>query len=389
MGLLSLSKERFRLGRLRKSLEKEPLPHGIAECVLGYLTLGDHEAAQEVLEFGCSVFPDAQEIRRLQARMTSVDGERRVRDAKEQVRSAPSAQAYLELAGAYRALSRDESCAATLEELIKRFGEHCSALVQLGAMRLERYRDSLKATDAIAAKAWLDRAAAADADAVKPHYLLAELFAQVGARTAARACIERTLSLAPEHDRARRLLRELDHQQADLLKADPTNPAPAPIDSAAPDVAETDFEALALRIEISRSFGEARIAYQTDDGSITVPLQSPTAEVARLRDHTKASCVVFGAQSRPSVEAHDLVTECEDGLRERSNVMRDLADLCDRAARGMDLGAPARLVVEGADSTCILELKRGAFMGVLVGPDHDVEGSAVATRDALERVVRA
>lgn len=378
MGLLSLSKERFRLGRLRKSLEKEPLPHGIAECVLGYLTLGDQAAAQEVLEFGCSVFPDAQEIRRLQARMTSVDGERRVRDAKDAVKNAPSVSAYLELADAYRALQRDDSCAATLEELLKRHGEQCSALVQLGAMRLERYRDSLKASDAVAAKSWLDRAAQADADAVKPHFLLAELFALVGAWDQARACAERTLALAPEHERARRLLREIDHHQAEA-KAAP----------AAAEATDTAFESLVLQVEIARSFGTARNADRAEGASITVPLQAPTAEVQRLREGTGASCVVFGAQSRPSVEAHDLVTECEDGLRERSNVMRELADLCDRAARGMDLGAPARLVVEGADSTCILELKRGAFMGVLVGPDHDVEGSAVATRDALERVVRA
>jgi tetratricopeptide (TPR) repeat protein len=372
MGLLSLSKERFRLGRLRKSLEKEPLPHGIAECVLGYLTLGDHAAAQQVLEFGCSVFPDSQEIRRLQTRMTSVDGERRVRDAKERVRSAPSMQAYLGLADAYRTLQRDDACAATLEEAIRRFGEQCSALVQLGAMRFERYRDSLKASDAIAAKSWLERAAAADADAVKPHYLLAELLALVGAHGQARACLERTLALAPEHDRARRLLRELDHDKSEA-STDEGN----------------DFETLVAQVEIARSFGDGGIAGRGDDGSITMPLQAPTAEVARLRESTGASCVVFGAQSRPSVEAHDLVTECADGLRERSVVMRDLADLCDRAARGMDLGAPARLVVEGADSTCILELKRGAFMGVLVGTEHDVEGSAVATRDALERVVRA
>lgn len=374
MGLLSLSKERFRLGRLRKSLEKEPLPHGIAECVLGYLTLGDHAAAQEVLEFGRSVFPDAQEIRRLGARMSSVDAERRVREAKERVRSAPSMAAYLDLADAFRSLQRDDSSVATLEESIRRFGDQCSALVQLGAMRLERYRDSLKASDALAAKAWLDRAAAADADAVKPHYLLAELFALVGARDAAKACIERTLALAPEHDRARRLLRDLDHQKVERAEG---------------NTGEPDFETLASRVEIARSFGDADRTSRADEGSITMPLQAPTAEVARLRETTGASSVVFGAQSRPSVESHDLVTECEDGLRERSVVMRELADLCDRAARGMDLGAPARLVVEGEDSSCILELKRGAFMGVLVGSDHDVEGSAVATRDALERVVRA
>lgn len=378
MGLLSLSKERFRLGRLRKSLEKEPLPHGIAECVLGYLTLGDQAAAQEVLEFGCSVFPDAQEIRRLQARMTSVEGERRVREAKEAVKSAPSVSAHLELADAYRALQRDDACAATLEELLKRHGEQCSALVQLGAMRLERYRDSLKASDALAAKSWLERAALADADAVKPHYLLAELFALVGAWAPARACAERALALAPEHERARRLLREVDHRQVES-NTDPSASA----------ATESTFESLVLQIEIARSFGAARNVDRADGASIAVPLQAPTAEVQRLREGTGASCVVFGAQSRPSVESHDLVTECEDGLRERSNVMRDLADLCDRAARGMDLGAPARLVIEGADSTCILELKRGAFMGVLVGSDHDVEGSAVATRDALERVVRA
>ncbi|MBK6940579.1 MAG: hypothetical protein IPH13_10320 [Planctomycetes bacterium] len=378
MGLLSLSKERFRLGRLRKSLEKEPLPHGIAECVLGYLTLGDHAAAQEVLEFGCSVFPDAQEIRRLQARMTSVEGERRVRDAKEALKNAPTAQAYLELADAYRALQRDDSCAATLEDLLKRHGEQCSALVQLGAMRLERYRDSLKASDAIAAKSWFDRAALADADAIKPHYLLAELFALVGAWAPARACADRTLALAPEHERARRLLREIDHRQAE-----------SNAEAGSADPADETFESLVLQIEIARSFGAARNVERAEGASITMPLQAPTAEVQRLRETTGASCVVFGAQSRPSVESHDLVTECDDGLRERSNVMRDLADLCDRAARGMDLGAPARLVVEGADSTCILELKRGTFMGVLVGRDHDVEGSAVATRDALERVVRA
>jgi tetratricopeptide (TPR) repeat protein len=370
MGLFALSRERRRLARLRKQLHEEPRPFALAELARAYLAIGDADEARGVVESGLKHFPDSLEIQKVQATLLRMSSGDRMHRAKEAVRTKPTPQAFLELADVYRQLGQVEQCITTLMQLGDRFGENATALAQLGELRYRRYLDSLAASDGEAADAFLRRSLALQEDALRPRYLLAEFLLRVGAWAQAKAEAERLLDVSPQHERgavirdeakrhgaadrapARGLMECLSNVEAAMTLRGPELPWDQEPPSSAPRAADKPTS-----------------------------LADAATEVWRAGRESKAHAAVL-------VDRHGTkwAAGCE-GDAALSEMIQPFAALCERTTRGMEIGAPSRLIVEGEERTCVIGLRGGAAIGLVVKGSAAVERSAALAEDALECVL--
>jgi len=321
-----------------------------------------------VLDFGTSLFPDSEEIDRVRQFVISEEKALRLKAAKEFVRERPGVQSYLELADAYRSLGRLDQCSSVLRDALEQYGENGTVLAQLGESRLCRYLDSVAAADGLAAEDLLRRAIEVEPEALKPRSLLAELYYRVGGVHHAREQISALLAIAPEHDRAEQLRRELENE--------------TPADSREAE----DIHSLLTEVEERMRLFHGRLPWDPEpdaedgDDEDRMPFAEPEVEVAALaRESMATRTLLIDGQGGEWGVGQDAGFE---------GTVRDLSALCHRAARGMELGVPARLLVEGESGSFVLEMKRGAEVGLVLPEESDPDMAAVAARDALERLVR-
>lgn len=360
MRFLSGSKEDIRLSRWRKELEAEPRPNGFAELARAYLARGEPDAARELLTQAEALFPDSDVVRRVRTLLSKSEGHERLTAAKEAVRKSPSAQTYLELADAHRSDGRTDLCLATLRDLIDRFGDHATALIQLGEIRCRRFRDNLSATDGVAAEDLLLRALAVEPEALKPRFLLGVLYFLIGAHERARRELATLLRDEPSHERAVLLLGAL----------------PDPSGTPEGEDVLAMLSAVEERMSIPATPWESEESSDGDDSFAA----DPDAELARIADETGAAVAcLFGRD--------DAVWSTGPAAR-LEEVGPRLRDVFQRAARGMELGVPASLIIEGERGAMVMEMKGAAAMSLLVSERTDAANAAIVARDAVERLVR-
>lgn len=363
MGILAASRERLRLSRQRRRLQQEPRPHGFAELARAYLALGDRRAAAAVFASGRSLFPEAEELRRLGVLFAAQEDCERLRHAKERAAGQPSAQSFLEWADAYRALGQGRRCREVLVELLARFGEHCTALTVLGEMRFAGYLDTLAPVDALEAEALLGRAVAADREALKPRFLLADLYYRVGAYHAAEKLARELVALTADHERAQRLLDEIGRRPR----------------GAGPE----DFRSQLAAVEDRMALAEPAPPWERQRdraGGESLPEVDPATEMAHLVEGLGAR---GAALSRREVGT---VVAAGDAGTAFANAASRVMTVCQRAARGMELGLASRLVVEGDGGAAVVEGKGDLLLAAVLPASADVRQAAVATRDAIERL---
>lgn len=363
MGFLSFSKEKLRLARLNRQLRSEPRPHGLAELARCYLALGDAGSAEDVLRFGEKLFKDSEELAKVRQQIRGDELERAIADAREAVKTNPSGLTYLTLAEALREAGRGDQCLATLREAAERFAGDSAVLTQLGELRYRRFLESFAVTDGRAAQALFEQSVAAEPIALRARFRLAELFWRVGAFGHAAACIAELMKHEPSHERGA-LLR-------DALAARGATAAQA---------AEEDLFSLYSSVEECTALAAA-LPYGPAEDDANGPsslLGDAKTEVERIAAETHAREAMY-------VDAQGTVfaSGCSSQLLETVN---GLAPVSQRAARGMELGAPSRLVVEGRDGTLLMEMKKGALIALLLPRKAPMDGAAVSARDALERL---
>lgn len=370
MGFLAISKERLRLSRMRRELEAEPRAQGIVELARAYLGLGDEASAAEVIGLGLQRFPESDELARLRLHADAGRSEQRLRAAKELVRARPCAQSSLMLADAYRALGRMDQCAATLRDLLERFGPNGTALAQLGEIRYRRFLANLAMADGQAAESLLSRAIESDPEALKPRYLLAELYCRIGAAVRCRSLLTRLMAVAPEHERGKDLLRFAGER------------APAP----AAGAGDEDVFTLLGEVEERMSLAVERLPWEADGGAGggagELPRSSgrytPEVELQRLIASTGAARAVFTDGKGAESSAPDAAP--------LAAVARDLAGVFQRAARGMELGAPVRLFIDGTAGHLVLEFTRDSMCALQLPASANAEHAAALARGSLDRL---
>ena len=365
MGILFSSRERLRLSKQRRQLKEEPRPHGLAQLARAYLAMGDGTVAREVLEFGRSLFPESEELNRVRVLFVSGEKQSRLSSVKEQARKTGTAQAYLELAHAYQQTGNQEQQISTLRQMLELFGENCSALAQLGYIRFSRFLSNLATSDALAAKSLLQRAVASDVEALKPRFVLADLFFRVGAVQRAEQVLAGLLELSPGHERALQMRAELD-----AIPPEDRDPM-------------EDFRSLLGQVEESTRLMHAAPPWETHlqvEAEVRELVEEPEVEVKRLAEQT-------GAREALAFDSEATLAN-QNASSDLAQLSRSLSALCQRTARGMQLGAPACLVVEGTSGSLVLEFKHETVMSLVLGREIDARSAAVAARDSLERLSR-
>lgn len=149
--------------------------------------------------------PRSADIRQELATVLSMAGrpQEAVRHIEEACRLAPdNAEHWYRLGLAYNEAGRSQEAGAALERAVQLDPRHARAWYNLGLARHQR-------GDAGGALSALARAESADAASPDYPYAAATILAQMGRVAEARAAAERALSIAPGHDPARQLLRQL------------------------------------------------------------------------------------------------------------------------------------------------------------------------------------
>lgn len=355
MGFIEQSRQRLRLSRQRKQLESEPRPHALCELARGYLALGDRDVANEVVEFAARIFPDSEDVRRLRATLHGGDLDARLLRAKEEVAKRPNVASFLELADAYRALGRDEQYGSTLREALERFQADSTVLTQLAELRYRRYLESFATPDGKAALDLYQRAIGADRENLKARFQAAELLYRIGAFAACDAQIRELLEIAPEHDRAAILARHLESSVEDTR----------------------DLLSCFAQVEERMEFAGQPLPWDRTTTSSANPID-PMPELELLTERCRARQVVYfdGAGVMHA-------RRCDSSF---ADSVAKLNEACARAGRGMELGASSRFTIEADSGSIVLEMKRGAAIGLLLPEQDSVDAAAVIARDSLERM---
>jgi len=367
MGLFALSKERRRLARMRRQLKREPRPLALADLARSYMSIGLLDEASDVVKFSRSRFPGSLEVQKVSAQLVRLTSNDELTVAKEAARKDPSPRTFLEVAGIYRTQGQIEQCASTLQELVDRFGENATALALLGEVRYTRFLNSLATSHGEAAENGLRRALNSDPEAVRPRYLLAEFFLRIGAYRQASEEAVTLVQQAPGHERGvviqAEAARRIEHDRF----------AGEPLSVYLSDV-EASVELPGPDLPWDRG-GSA----EADEG--VEPKADAKTEVWRTGRESKAHAAVLIDRDGERFSAG-----CsEDAALEK--VLAGLASMCERASRGMEIGPPARLRVEGDDRVCVVGLRGGAALGLVLNKNSNVDRSAAMAEDALECVV--
>ncbi len=363
MGFLESSRQRMRLARMRKELEADPRPHGLAELARAYLAIDDRANASQIVAFAERMFPDSEAVRRVRAVLRGHDLDLRLQAAKDAMRDRPSVASWLELADAYRALGREEQYGAILREALEHFQHDGNVLMQLAELRYRRFLESLATPDGKAAIDLFERALAADRENLKARYLLAEITWRIGGTGFARAHLATLLEIAPEHERGRKLL--------DTIEA-----------KGGVDTSREDLISLFANVEERMELPNRRLPW---DGPDSMAAQNaaavdPSPELDRLALATDATQIVY---FDPAEGMH--AKGCEPELAE---CVKRIHDACQRAARGMELGTPSGFTIDTASGALVIEMKRGSSLGLLVPSERSIDRASIAARDALERLTR-
>ncbi len=364
MGLLAIPKERIRLGRLRRQLAREPYPHGFAEAARGYLALGDLEQAREILADGLRLFPEAEELAKARTFLVTRDRQAEFIAAKERLRTDPTLQSYLALADAYEALGKPDQCSQTLREAMEKFPRSSTPSTKLADLRYARFLSGCAAADGQAAEQLYKRACELEPEALKPRFMLAQYYCRIGARSHASDAVRVLLELSPEHERGLQLLALLER------KTDATDGL-------------EDVTSLVQAVEEHQRFAIESLPWEERQDPVgRAPISAPAQEVERLgtRFGTARVVVIDGVGKEHFAGAQYNVS--------LKSAVTDLAPICHRAARGMELGPPQRLEISGADGTLVIEMKRDVAAGIVLEAGADSEVAITAARDALERMVR-
>lgn len=197
MGWFSGMKARRELDALGRAYRDQPSPAAALTHAEACRGAGRLDLAAEALRLGLQRFPRATSLRERLRAVLKQEGAEGLAQLKRAVAEQPTPAAYGELIRRYLALDELERARDACREAIRRFPQAAEPHLELGKLRLARWRQGWAALDGRAAIAAFKRASTADRSLAEPLRLLAELYLECGAREAAQRELVALQRLAP------------------------------------------------------------------------------------------------------------------------------------------------------------------------------------------------
>ncbi len=378
MGFLARSRDRLLLPRKVARWQKEPSPTALCDVVQTLLRLDEIAKAWTIAREGYARFKEHELVREVWRSAGRAHAEQGLELARAELRTRPSAAAYLRLAR-FSVLLRDGASAMTaLEECLRRFPTAAAAHAALAELLEQRWLRDLAAADGRAVLLHLRKAWRLDgADGARP-LRLASFLARAGAPRAALEVVDELLQLHATNAAARTLRASLVQRIA-VVAAHPARDADGavgrsdsePVDDS--DQAE-DVDALLRQIEESgRLDGDAgdaaRVARESERLRAFLP-------ALRQRTGCEKALVV-----EPKGQAWDESGAL--GAGPLTLLAANLARSAQFTARRSDLGRLASVALETTGGALLIERAQRCSVAVLLDQPEEV----ARARRGLEELV--
>lgn len=340
------------VARLRRQVRANPSPTTYAELAERLVALDEHDEAVSVADEGLSLYPHADRLShvRLFVKKSRMTGQ--IRKLREDIQRRPTPLAFAQLAQLYRELGSHDEALAIAAQGAERFPLSESSYLMQGEIRMDRFRTELIAKDAVVAESALRQVLRLNNHNVTAHLRLAEVYHLVGMRAECAVHLREVLLITPD-------ARDVE----EFLAADAAAlPSPPP---------EDPFEDLAARVQTAASFAGDPAAFPSPRTGDEAPAQGAAASLdgpalraamAAFSEHEGLRNAVLLDQVGQVVADH--ATADAIAKNHFAELVAEVRDAADDAARRMDQGSLVRADIEGPGMNLVVTRVRGLTIGV-------------------------
>jgi tetratricopeptide (TPR) repeat protein len=352
MALVERLKRWRDVARLRKQVRANPSPTTYAELAERFVALSEPDEAVLVADEGLSLYPHADRLAhvRLFVKKSRLTGQ--IRKLREDLQRRPTPLAFSQLAQLYRELGSHDEALAIAAQCAERFPLSESAYLMQGEIRMDRFRRDLIAKDAVIAESALRQVLRLNGHNVTAHLRLAEVYHVVGMRAACAAHLREVLLLTPD-------ARDVE----EFLAADDAAGAGAAPEDAFEDLAGKVQSASAFTGDPER-FPSPKTGDEAPTAGSNTALDAPAlcTAMAAFADHDGVRNAVLLDHDGKVVADH----ASADAIAKNhfAELIAEVRDAADDAARRMDTGSLVRADIEGPGMNLVVTRVRGLTIGV-------------------------
>lgn len=352
MALVERLKRWRDIARLRRQVRANPSPTTYAELAERLVALGEEDDAVGVADEGLERYPHADRLAhvRLFVKKGRLTGQ--IRKLREDLQRRPTPLAFAQLAQLYRELGSHDEALAIAAQGAERFPLSESSYLMQGEIRMDRFRRELIAKDAVIAEGALRQVLRLNSHNVTAHLRLAEVYHLVGMRAECTAHLREVMLLTPDAA-----------DVAEFLAADETAGPALPL--------EDPFEDRAGAVQSAAAFAGNPAQFPSPASGGDGPsagagaaLDAPALRTAMagFADHEGMRNAVLLDQAGKIVADH----AATDAIARNhfAELVAEVRDAADDAARRMDQGSLVRADIEGPGMNLVVTRVRGLTIGV-------------------------
>ena len=341
------------LRRLEARVRENPVPATYVDLGQVYINLGMNDRTLQLAEEGLALFPQSEELKNLRRFAKKSRHNARIKDLRERIERGPQPRLFRELASIYLEQGDLEQVQRTYDECGEHFPSDDGTLVILARARLASFYRDLSAQDGLAAVRCLERVVSVDPQHVKAHKLLAEVFHRVGADVSAKRHLDILVSISPDDTEVTAMSEEMQVSSATF---------------------EEDLESLFQRVESDGEIINEPIV--EDPPFVEPPEVDPESDkkmLNRVRDALAQVADIGGVRKASYIRGSKALVkgDIKDGKDPFLRVVRVVAKASQRAARRMDIGNFNKGVLEGSFGRICLCSYGEVVAAVLCDPGTD------------------
>lgn len=324
MKLLQRLKIWRELKRLETRARETPSPTTYVDLGQVYINLGLIDQTLRVSEEGLALFPQSQELRKLNKFAKRSLLRNQIKELRAKLNKTPQPDLYQELAGLYLELGDYGAVYGTCEESVRRFPDDSGSHFLMARARLTGFYRDLNAREGLDAFHSLEKVVALDPRNARAHKTLAELMYRIGAVRRAQEHLECLRQLAPGDLDVEILYRQVHDQQ--------------PFGE---ELVEELFSSVEARKSLAHGpvTGDRPTPGESSQQRTVVGIRDALGQIAEIPGVAKAA-YIRGAKALIKGEIHS-------GKDPFLRLARVVAKAAQRTCRRMDLGNFSKGVVDG------------------------------------------